>query len=188
MGGIKFNEKSIAQKLKSAEQLGTCKSQARKAVSAKVSAGNAFIGGGGSGSSAKNPSLAAGKFISVLKDAISSSGLSNLAIEAVSNINHTEPIQIGDSTRYIITVYFSGDLGRPSLNPQKYGGIDNIVLLLNEGVGHTMESVYGYWPSQGRNTWSKTTINGAHFIQQAITDFMGNYASEYNVVDITFNT
>lgn len=131
------------------------------------------------------PEEAADKFIGVLRDSIKSSDLSPNAIEAISEINHTSASKIGDNT-YVISVYFSGDLSRPSLDPSRFGdGIGDIVELLNNGVDHTMRPVFGVW--HGKETWSMTKILGAHFIEQAISDFMGNYSSEYNVTDIRVN-
>ena len=41
----------------------------------------------------------------------------------------------------------------------------------------------GIW--HGQETWSRTVIPGAHFVDDAVSSFMGNYASEYNVIDIS---
>lgn len=135
-----------------------------------------------SGGSAHTPEEAASKFIQVLRSSIESSGLSPGAIEAVSNIEHGSAHSIG-SNIYIIGVYFTGDLSRPSLDEAKYGGINDIVALFNNGVDHTMRPVHGVW--HGKETWSRTVIPGTHFIEQAVSDFMGNYASEYNVINIS---
>lgn len=128
------------------------------------------------------PEEAAAKFISVLQDSINSAGLSENAISAVSNIEHGSAHSIGRNT-YLIDVFFVGDMTRPSLDEAKYGGIDDIVALFNNGVDHTMRPVHGLW--HGEEVWSRTVIPGTHFIEQAVTDFMGNYASEYNVTNIS---
>lgn len=108
--------------------------------------------------------------------------MSEGAIDAVSNIEHGSAHSVGHNT-YIIGVYFVGDMTRPSLDEAKYGGINDIVALFNNGVDHTMRPVHGLW--HGKETWSRTVIPGTHFIEQAVTDFMGNYASEYNVTNIS---
>ena len=46
-----------------------------------------------------------------------------------------------------------------------------------------MRPVHGMW--HGHETWSRTVIPGAHFVDNAVSSFMGNYASEYNVIDIS---
>ena len=136
-----------------------------------------------SGQSIHTPEEAADKFISVLRQAIDGSGLSAGAINAVSSINHSDAYKIGDD-KYDIYVYFTGDMYRPSLDEARYGGINDIVSLLNDGAkgGAPMHTVVGQW--HGETIRSKTVIPGAHFIQQAISDFMGNYASDYNVTSI----
>lgn len=148
-------------------------------VISKVMLGNIRLQSGGT---AHTPEEAASKFIEVLRSSINSAGLSEGAIGAVSNIEHGSAHSIGHNT-YIIGVYFVGDMTRPSLDEAKYGGINDIVALFNNGVDHTMRPVHGLW--HGKETWSRTVIPGTHFIEQAVTDFMGNYASEYNVTSIS---
>lgn len=128
------------------------------------------------------PEEAASKFIEVLRKSIISAGLSTGAIDAISDIDHGSAHRIGANT-YVIGVYFSGDMSRPSLDEEKYGGITDLVALFNNGVDHTMRPVHGTW--HGQEIWSRTVIPGTHFIEQAVTDFMGNYASEYNVTNIS---
>lgn len=134
------------------------------------------------GSQTHSPEEAADKFISVLNASIASSGMSGGAVSAISEPNYLPPVKIGDG-KYLVTVYFSGDSSRPSLDEAHYGGIEDIVLLFNNGVGHTMKPVHGVW--HGKETWSKTNITGSHFIENAISDFMGNYASDYGVISIS---
>lgn len=167
--GIKINEASIKSKLARWAVSKEAKERIAKAGKIKLSVG---------GKGVHTPEEAADKFISVLRSTIISSGLSANASAAISEIDHGSPVSVGDS-KYTITVYFSGDLSRPSLHE---GGIDDIVLLLNNGVDHEMKPVYGYWHAE--RIRSKTVISGAHFIEQAVSDFMGNYASEYGVTSI----
>lgn len=149
----------------------------------KQKASNAVLNGSASGN-VHSIYEAAGKFISVLQSEIQSSGLSAGAMAAISQIDHGSAAPLGDG-KYMIHIYFSGDSSRPSLDTAQYGGIDDIVLLFNNGVDHTMRPVHGMW--HGHETWSRTVIPGAKFIESAIQNFMSNYASEYNVIDITAN-
>lgn len=136
-----------------------------------------------SGQSIHTPEEAADKFIGVLRQAINSSGLSDGAIAAVSNIDHGDAHKVGND-EYDVYVYFTGDMYRPSLDEDRYGGINDIVSLFNDGAkgGAPMHTVVGQWHE--KTIRSKTVIPGTHFIQQAISDFMGNYASDYNVTSI----
>ena len=135
-----------------------------------------------SGDKTHTPEEAAEKFIEVLKNSISSSGISSDAADAISELSHSSAVHMGGNI-YTIEVFFTGDLSRPSLDPGKYEDINNLAALLNNGVDHTMRPVYGMW--HDHETWSKTVIKGAHFVDDAVSSFMGNYASEYNVIDIS---
>lgn len=173
-----INMDSILAKAKA--HMGSSAGQSKvNTVVNKVMLGNIRLQSGGT---AHTPEEAASKFIEVLRNSINSAGLSEGAIGAVSNIEHGSAHSIGNNT-YIIGVYFVGDMTRPSLDEAKYGGINDIVALFNNGVDHTMRPVHGLW--HGRETWSRTVIPGTHFIEQAVADFMGNYASEYNVINIS---
>lgn len=173
-----INMDSILAKAKA--HMGSSAGQSKvNTVVSKVMLGNIRLQSGGT---AHTPEEAASKFIEVLRSSINSAGLSEGAIGAVSNIEHGSAHSIGNNT-YIIGVYFVGDMTRPSLDEAKYGGINDIVALFNNGVDHTMRPVHGLW--HGRETWSRTVIPGTHFIEQAVADFMGNYASEYNVINIS---
>lgn len=151
---------------------------------------------------------AAVKFIKVLSDEIdnhvgsdySSGEFSALAREVMEGIGYNEPRKVGD--HYEVDIYFSKDLHRESLYPKdKEGhptpyadGIDNIVALLNSGYS-TGSSVYGVWVNHKGEATKDELGNdkkipslrrrgGAGFIEQAISDFMGNYAGDYNVTQI----
>lgn len=130
------------------------------------------------------PEDAAEKFIEVLHNEINSSGLSTEAAAAISNLKYGSAQKIGRNT-YIIGVYFANDMSRPSLDEATYGGIDDLAALLNNGVDHIMNPVHGLW--HGHKTESKTEIKGTHFMELARRKFMCNYASDYNVTDITIN-
>lgn len=140
----------------------------------------------------KPPSLAAGKFIEVLRKEIEScigtdyaSGeMSRSGYIAISELDHGEPYRVGD--KYYIDIYFDDDLSRPSLAPQRYDGISNVAALLNNGYT-AAHAVYGVWEKHSigdERIASLTSRGGAHFVQQAVRDFMGNYASEYGVTRI----
>ena len=133
------------------------------------------------GETIHTPEETALKFITVLKKSINSSGLSENAIKAISDIKY-QLLYKTNNHAFVIRIYFSGDMSRPSLDKETYGNINDIAVLFNNGVDHVMNPVKGMW--HGKETWSRTVIPGAHFIEQAITDFINNYASEYNVVDI----
>lgn len=138
---------------------------------------------------------AADKMISCLRAAAADAGLPESVRAHFDSLNYTNPVEVGEG-RYMVSVYFSDDLHRDSLeNDLGYEGIDNIIALFNNGV-HAENFVYGWWDNHspsgeafGRSmpeddfAWvrSKKDREGLHFIQQAVSDFSGNYGSIYNV-------
>jgi hypothetical protein len=100
----------------------------------------------------------------------------------------------------MIFIYFGYGRSRKSLYEEKYEGVDDIVRLFNNGY-HAKKYVYGWWdghsptgaPEYGRevegSVWirSKKDREGAHFIEEGIHDFEGNYASLYNVWEVRYN-
>lgn len=140
----------------------------------------------------KTPEDAAFKLIEVLHKTIKScigddyanGKLSELAYDALYELDCGKPYRIGD--KYYITVYFNSDLHRDSIVPEKYDGIDNIAALLNNGYSAN-DVVFGIWEKhngESAHIMSLMFRDGANFMQQSIADFMGNYASEYNVTKI----
>lgn len=140
----------------------------------------------------KTPEDAAFKLIEVLhktiKDCIgkdyANGKISELAYDALYELDCGTPYKVGD--KYYIDVYFSEDLHRDSIVPEKYDGIDNIAALLNNGYSAN-DVVFGIWEKhngESAHIMSLMFRDGANFMQQSIVDFMGNYASEYNVTKI----
>lgn len=77
---------------------------------------------------------------------------------------------------YIILGYIDQN-ARTSLVPERYEGIDDMAALFNKGytAGH---QVFGIW--HGQRVGSRVARQGLHFVEQTISDFNGNYGSEYN--------
>lgn len=160
-------------------------------------------GGGSSGSGSSltitGASGAAGKFIEVLQEEIRSleatSGfadgkLGSTAVSALEKLEHGTPVKVGEN-QYQIDVWFSNDLRRDSLAPDEFDGINNIAALLNNGYKDhgkmmTNNPVYGVWMghSGSFNIPALRQRSGAYFIQNAIRNYMENYAAEYGVIDI----
>jgi hypothetical protein len=162
--------------------------------------GKITIGFGNGGGSLKTVEEAADKFIQVLHFEINShigedfanGGISELAAEVMEDVQFGKPYSIGD--KCYIDVFFMEELSRESLRPEEYDGIDNVVALLNSGYVAN-DYVYGVWTNHRghrstdmegnpKKIASLKSRGGAHFMEQAIIDFMGNYATEYNVTKI----
>lgn len=145
---------------------------------------------GGSSSLQNNVTEAAEKFIDVMCDEIQGQsaasgdgGLGETAVDALSNLDSGSPVKIGRFL-YQVPVYFTNNLHRESLAPKVYDGVDNIAALLNTGYTAS-HCVYGVWNGHGtKRRKSLTHRSGTHFIENAIENYMGNYAATYGIANI----
>lgn len=79
-----------------------------------------------------------------------------------------------DNSRYTVSLDFdAGSLWRPSLKPDRYGGVSNIIALFDTGY-EARAAVKGYW--HGRWTKSLTWRPASHFLQRAIEQFLDDSA------------
>ena len=80
---------------------------------------------------------------------------------------------------YIIEINFTDDLTRESLQPEKYGGVRNIVAIFNNGYpsdrgrSEAISHVSGWW--HGKETTALEFRQGLYFMQDAVNDFNLNY-------------
>lgn len=187
-----INMKSILDKAKAC----TASAKFQKQIEAKTD--EIVLTGGGKGLAGKaitigGASMAAAKFIEVLQNEIrdleASSGfaegkLGHTAVSALEKLEHGSPRKIGRN-KYQIEVWFSENLHRDSLAPDFFDkGIDNIAALLNKGYT-AKQPIYGVWMGHSSfNIASLPQRSGAQFIQNAVRNYMANYANEYGVLDI----
>lgn len=121
-------------------------------------------------------------------DATGSSG-SSTVFTHVSHMVSDAPVVVGD--HYEVGLFFSGDLSRPSLDSDTYGGIGNIVALINNGYT-AQNTVYGWWDGHSRqegsdlshgivegSVWipSRRSRAATYFIQNAVNEFNAKYAA-----------
>lgn len=122
------------------------------------------------------------KFADVLIREIESSPIPERLAEKLASSVHVTPVtKVGDG-RYFVRVYFEDVLGESMSTHKEYYTVD-LAELYNSGVDHVMAQIFETVNKKLRV--SDTIIPGAHFMEQAIIDFEGNYASDYNVIDIT---
>lgn len=94
------------------------------------------------------------------------------------------PIKISQG-QYCIHVYI-GDTTRETMSTYKDYYPIQLANLYDQGVGHVMPQLFETDPS-GVMRVSRTFIDGANYMEQAVSDFLGNYGSEYNVISININ-
>lgn len=191
------NWSSIFKKTKACMQTPAKKKECKDAVDRKVVGGlsNSF-----GGSVANNITAAANRFVEVLKECIDECAgldfahgdLGETAIEALKKITVGAAKEYGECSGgncYSIPITFSmDDRHRDSIVPDMFSGVNDIVVLLNNGYprdGHEMGIVHGKW--HGRDIQNLRDRQGAHFIESAIHKFMTSEARKYGVTDIMVN-
>ena len=121
---------------------------------------------------------AARKLVQTIKDTAHGCDL------PTSVLAHFDSLNIGKLQRqaddsYIIEINFTDDLTRESLQPEKYGGVRNIIAIFNNGYpadrsrSEAISHVAGYW--HGKETVALEFRPGLYFLQDAVNDFNMNY-------------
>ena len=121
---------------------------------------------------------AARKLVQTIKDTAHGCDL------PTSVLAHFDSLSIGKLRRqvddsYTIEINFTDDLTRESLQPEKYGGVRNIIAIFNNGYpadrsrSEAISHVAGYW--HGKETVALEFRPGLYFLQDAVNDFNMNY-------------
>lgn len=121
---------------------------------------------------------AARKLVKTIKDTAHGCDL------PTSVLAHFDSLSIGKLQRqaddsYTIEINFTDDLTRESLQPEKYGGVRNIIAIFNNGYpadrsrSEAISHVAGYW--HGKETVALEFRPGLYFLQDAVNDFNMNY-------------
>lgn len=121
---------------------------------------------------------AAKKLVQTIRDTAHGCNLP-LSVDA-----HFDSLRVGKLQRkpdgsYIIEINFFDDLTRESLQPEKYGGVRNIIAIFNNGYPSDMgrseaiSYVSGLW--HGKETTALEFRPGLYFMQDAVNDFNLNY-------------
>lgn len=128
--------------------------------------------------------VAARKLVQNIKDVANGCGLPS------SVLAHFDSLSIGRLQRqpddsYVIEINFTDDLTRESLQPEKYGGVRNIVAIFNNGYpadmsrSEAISHIAGYW--NGKETVALEFRPGLYFLQDAVNDFNLNYGMPLGV-------
>lgn len=110
------------------------------------------------------------------------------AAEALEKWDFSKSVKaVGD--HFQIEINYNDDPFRKSVQPEMYGGVRNIVTLLNSGYS-ARRPTYGMWetPDGPRHIATRDYFEGTHFIERAIDMFMDKYADQYGVEEILFHS
>ena len=188
------NRSSVLSKAEACMKTPEKKKEIQKVIDSRIVDGVGSRGSGGF--DANNVSRAANRFVEILKECInecagsnfSDGDLGDTAIKALSNITIGLVGESSEKNCYTVPIYFSGDRHRDSLMPDEFDGVDDIVILLNNGYpddGHEMGVVHGVW--HGKHISNLRDRQGAHFIESAVHKFVTSEAQKYGVKDIKVN-
>ena len=161
-----------------------------------IDAGASSSGGDVSRGAPLTPELmeeAANKMIHVMATTAGDPGygLPPSVIRHFEYLESGKPIEFGldnGGVEFHVNLYFMDDLSRPSLiavgkhsKGNRTGpGVDDIVSLFNEGYD-ARKTVYGIWEGHNDDNPipSLSHRDPLHFIEQAVSDFNGNYGAKY---------
>lgn len=140
------------------------------------------IGGSGDGSEAityDKMEKVAKELISMVRKHAASAGLPASVMAHIESLE-ASPIITRDDGSAQISINMMDDPSRPSLLPEDFSGLPNIVASFNRGIDAS-GSVFGYWESAGKEVWSQKHRPALLFMQAAINEFNAKYGSKYNV-------
>ena len=172
--GLTINENAIQSKVRAFGQTSTGKSLIKQAIQTKMETGVSICKITGNIVDEAKMMEAANKMKSLLSQY--SMGLP-ASIQAIVNNVWIGPLRnIGDG-KYEIDLSFQGSFTRPSLIPTRYGYVDNIVALFNNGY----YAKHVVWAEHfGVKVGSRQERSGLHFVNQAVSTFNSTCGLQYN--------
>ena len=145
-------------------------------------------GGGGTGH--MSISEGAQAFANILADEIGASAMTDGAAQAIGQPTIGAVEKLSETSARVTIHLGNGNVSRTSLvkpsGGYTGGGIDDIVILLNNGYTAS-HSVYGAWPGHtapGEYIHSLATRPGYEFINRAISAF-DSIKDQYNITSVT---
>lgn len=121
---------------------------------------------------------AAQALVKAIKDTAAGCALPSSVMAHFDSLNVGKLQQRADNS-YVIEINFTDDLTRESLQPEKYGGVTNIIAIFNNGYpadrsrSEAISHVSGLW--HGKETTALEYRPGLYFLQDAVNDFNLNY-------------
>lgn len=139
---LTLNMGSVLSKVDAWKKSPTGKKRMAAVVGKYIRDGRSVTDAGSPIVSVAEMSAAANAMIQLLVSTAASYSLAPSVMAVISSASHTAPQKSGEG--YSVSISLGGDKSRPSLYPVKYGGVDNIVALMNNGYS-TSHDVWGEW-------------------------------------------
>ena len=144
------------------------------------------------------------KLIQAVRNAASGHGLPGSVMDNVASLKKGKTAILPDGS-YIMELSFGDDLTRPSLEPERYGGVRNIIAIFNNGYpkdsgrSEAISNVYGWWNGEymdvlqigdqkrfylmGDICLNALRVTAATFFNQKLyNDVFGDYNDLYELV------
>lgn len=132
-----------------------------------------------SGSFGSQIKQAAEELKSMIEDSIPDSIRSTVAVSATTSFK-------ADCTASI-SIDIGGNLYRPSLQPEVYGGVDNIVSLFSKGWSYPRWAApSGYW--HGQYVYARNQKEASPFISEAVNQWVGKYSGIIKIKSVNVNS
>lgn len=176
MGSVTINEASIQAKVAAWSRSSAGQAKIGRVISDYIATGRSACVITGDVVTKAQMMEAANKMKSILQQF--ATGLPASVQAHVAGVSIGPLVENGPGS-YSISLDFSGDMARPSLQPSVYGGVDNIVALFNNGY-RAGGKVYGMW--HGHPTGSLQERVGTHFVTQAVAAFNSTCGGQYHAV------
>lgn len=118
------------------------------------------------------------KLVQMIRQAAQSCDLPESVMAHFNTLKRGRAVLMPDGS-FQMEINFNDDLSRPSLRPEDYGGVTNIIAIFNNGYpsdrgrSEAISHIEGWW--HGKNTVALAYRPGLYFIQSAVNDFNVNY-------------
>lgn len=180
---MKINSAALSAKIEafkaSSEGKETIKNAVVKYLEGESTGGHGGSGGGSEAITYDKMEKAAKELIAMVRKHAASAGLPASVMAHIESLE-ASPIVTRDDGSAQISINMMDDPSRPSLLPENFSGLPNIVASFNRGID-AHGSVFGYWESAGKEVWSQRHRPALLFMQSAINEFNVKYGSKYNV-------
>lgn len=126
----------------------------------------------------------ADRLIEAVRNTAQSCDLPESVAEHFDSLQRGKVAMLSDGS-FVMEISFGDDLSRPSLQPDDYEGVRNIIAIFNNGYPadrsrvEAISHVSGWW--HGRNVNALGFRTGLQFMQTAVDDFNSVYGSKFGI-------
>lgn len=177
-----YNMASIERKIRQFENSGAGKRAKKECVARYIEQGVSKTGAGSlltSLPTTKVMERIGGEFVDTVCRIARGHGVPESVMEHLEGMRVGDPQKLDECT-YSVDLFVGGDTSRPSLRPDDYDGVYNIVAVFNNGYSKdSIKYIYGEWHNWFFRALPKR--EGLHFLEAAASEINKKYAGRYNI-------